>query len=112
MRRERFDLSYRLAADYAFFYRYYQQGGHFRYIHRTIAWYESETGASSKNRLQVNREYAHIQGKANLLSWKLWFLFKVLRVKLKDSLQNCLPQAYVLKIREKNYRRIVKKRMK
>lgn len=112
MRRERFDLSYRLAADYAFFYRYYQQGGRFRYIHRTIAWYESEEGASSKNRLQVNREYARIQGKANRLSWKLWFVFKVLRVRVKDGLQKCLPQAYVQKIREKNYRRIVKSRMK
>lgn len=112
MRREKFDLHYRLAADYAFFYRYYQQGGHFRYIHRTIAWYESEEGASSKNRLQVNREYARIQGKADRLSWKLWFVFKVLRVKLKDGLQHCLPQSYVQKMREKNYHRIAKKRLK
>lgn len=105
-----FDTSYRYAADYDFFYRYYQKGGKFKYVNLTIAYFEAEAGASSRNRLEVNREYARIHGVDQTMSWKIWFAFKSFRVRLKDGLQTLLPQKYVNAIREKNYRRIVKHR--
>ena len=105
-----FDLTYPFAADYAFFYQYYQRGGGFRYVNRLVAYFESEEGASSRNRLKVNREYARIHGVDQTLRWRLWYVFKCLRVKLKDSLQHIFPQRYVRAVRERNYRRIVKHR--
>lgn len=110
MRAHPFDLSYPYAADYAFFYRYYRSGGEFRYVHRLVAYFESEEGASSRNRLKVNREYARIRGVDQTLRWRLWYVFKCFRVKLKDSLQHIFPQQYVRAVRERNYRRIVKHR--
>ena len=110
MRKEKFDTSFRLAADYAFFYRYYMQGGKFHYVEKVVARFESEQGASSKNRLQVNREYARIHGVENTAKWKIWFAFKCLRVHLKEALHSMIPKSYLGKIREKNYRRIVKNR--
>ena len=110
MKAHPFDLTYPFAADYAFFYQYYQRGGGFRYVNRLVAYFESEEGASSRNRLKVNREYARIHGVDQTLRWRLWYVFKCLRVKLKDSLQHIFPQRYVRAVRERNYRRIVKHR--
>lgn len=110
MKAHPFDLTYPFAADYAFFYQYYQHGGGFRYVNRLVAYFESEEGASSRNRLKVNREYARIHGVDQTLRWRLWYVFKCLRVKLKDSLQHIFPQRYVRAVRERNYRRIVKHR--
>ncbi len=110
MKAHPFDLAYPYAADYDFFYQYYQRNGKFDYADRLIACFESEEGASSKNRLQVNREYARIHGVEQTWRWKLWFVFKSLRVHLKDGLQKLLPQKYVRSIRKRNYQRIVKHR--
>lgn len=110
MKAHPFDLTYPFAADYAFFYQYYQHGGGFRYVNRLVAYFESEEGASSRNRLKVNREYARIHGVDQTLRWRLWYIVKCLRVKLKDSLQHIFPQRYVRAVRERNYRRIVKHR--
>ena len=110
MKAHPFDLTYPFAADYAFFYQYYQRGGGFRYVNRLVAYFESEEGASSRNRLKVNREYARIHGVEQTLRLLLWNIVKCLRVKLKDSLQHIFPQRYVRAVRERNYRRIVKHR--
>lgn len=105
-----FNLSYRFAADYDFFYHYYKRGGAFKYINRAISYFESEEGTSSRNRLKVNKEYACIQGIDKTVKWKIKFAFKVFRVKLKEGLQSVFPKKYVNRIRERNYRRIVKHR--
>lgn len=110
MKASPFDISYRYAADYDFFYRYYRQGGKFKYVNQTVAYFESEEGASSRNRLKVNREYARIHGVDRTLRWKIGFAFKVFRVRLKEGLQALFPKRYVHAIRERNYRRIAKKR--
>ncbi len=111
MREWKFNQEYRLAADYDFFYRYYQKGYKFRYIDRIVSRFESEEGASSRNRLLVNREYAHIHGVDETLKWKLWFFTKTIRIKIKDFIQFVLPHSLVKNIRKRNYRRIVNKRL-
>lgn len=107
-----FNTDYRLAADYDFFYQYYKRGGKFRYVDLTIALFESEEGASSANRLLVNKEYAHIRGISETLSWKVKYAFKYMHVKQKDLLQSLLPNTWLQRIRERNYERLRKRRLR
>lgn len=111
MRRFPFDLRYRLAADYDFFYRYRLRGGAFRYVDIDVANYESEGGVSSRNRLKKNREYARIRGVDARLGWKLSYLLKCAGVFAKDAFYRILPAGYVARLRERNYRRLQKRRL-
>lgn len=110
MKSSLFDLRYRLAADYAFFYSYYVNRGEFRYFDMDIADFESEEGASSRNRLEVNKEHAMIHGVADKWSWKLWYAQKCCRVKFKEFLYRILPASLVRTIRSRNYKRLQKRR--
>ncbi|MCE9472707.1 glycosyltransferase family 2 protein [Bacteroides fragilis] len=107
-----FNLRYRYGADYDFFYQCYCRGNGFYYCNMVIAYFESEKGASSQNRLTVNREYAQIHGVESNMSWKLWFVWKCMRVKIKEGLHSLLPEPYLERIREKNYKRLVKRRQR
>lgn len=112
MKAHPFNTDYRLAADYDFFYQYYRRGGVFRYIDLTIAQFESEEGASSANRLLVNKEYARIRGISDTLSWKVKYAFKCMYVKQKDLLHSLLPDKWLQQIRKRNYERLRKRRLK
>lgn len=107
-----FNTDYRLAADYDFFYNYYQRGGKFRYVNLTIAVFESEKGVSSANRLLVNKEYARIRGISCTLNWKVRYAFKCVRVKQKEFLYYFIPDKWLQRIRERNYERLRKRRLK
>lgn len=107
-----FDTRYQLAADYDFFYACYLQKQGFEYLGFPIAIFESEEGASSSNRLQVNREYARIKGIDTTLLWRLKYVGKWLSVWLKKLFYGCLPATCVKKLRKKNYERLKKRRLK
>ena len=56
MKAHPFDLTYPFAADYAFFYQYYQHGGGFRYVNRLVAYFESEEGASCREGTELSAD--------------------------------------------------------
>ena len=107
-----FDTRYRLAADYDFFYYCYLKEKKFEYMAFPVAIFESEEGASSLNRLKVNRVYAQIKGIAKTVIWKLKYVCKYVSVKLKEACYASLPDSCVRKLREKNYERLRRRRLK
>ena len=107
-----FDTRYRLAADYDFFYYCYLKKKKFEYMAFPVAIFESEEGASSLNRLKVNREYAQIKGIDKTVIWKLKYVCKYMSVKLKEAFYASLPDSCVRKLREKNYERLRRRRLK
>lgn len=107
-----FDTRYHLAADYEFFYYCYLQKRIFEYLAFPVAVFESEFGVSSLNRLRVNREYAQIKGIDKTIAWRLNYVFKYMSVNLKEIFYTCLPDSYVEMLREKNYERLRKRRLR
>ena len=77
-----------------------------------VAIFESEEGASSLNRLKVNREYAQIKGIDKTVIWKLKYVCKYVSVNLKEAFYASLPDSCVRKLREKNYERLRRRRLK
>lgn len=110
LRRQPFDLRYPLAADYDFFYRYWKSGGTFRYRDITVAVFEGEKGASSRARLQVNREYAAIRGVQTTLRWRISYALKWCTLYLKRGFYALLPTKLQQQLREANYQRLAKRR--
>ena len=84
----------------------------FEYMAFPVAIFESEEGASSLNRLKVNREYAQIKGIDKTVIWKLKYVCKYVSVKLKEAFYASLPDSCVRKLREKNYERLRRRRLK
>lgn len=107
-----FDMRYQLAADYDFFYYCYLQKKKFEYRAFPMAVFESEKGASSSNRLKVNREYAQIKGLDKSVVWQLKYAFKYISTKSKAAFYSCLPDSYVKGLRRKNYKRLQRRRLK
>lgn len=81
-----FDLSYRIAADYNLFYRLYKYRKKFRYFNMDIAIYDLN-GISENKGLEVIKEYGHIQGVYNTLSFKLYFFKRSVIFYVKKILQ-------------------------
>lgn len=111
MRARPFDLRYRLAADYDFFYYAYRQGLRFVYLPLPVALFEADRGASADNRLRVNREYAEIQGIDQTWQWRLRYALKWLGSRSKACFYACLPQAVLDRLRERNYERLRRRRL-
>lgn len=105
-----FDLRYRLAADYAWFRRYWKSGGGFQYREVVVAIFEAEGGASSSQRLRVNREYAQIRGIDPTWAWRLRYAWKWCTVQLKGLWRNCIPKSWSEQLRAANYKRLQARR--
>ena len=100
-----YNLDYRLTADYEFFYYCYRSGKEMYDMGFPVVVFESEKGASSRNRLLMNREYARINGRYSSFSWWLEYIGKCLEVGFNNVWRALSPTALVDKIRKKIYER-------
>jgi len=105
-----YNLNFPLAADYELIHWCYTQGKHFVKVDFPIANFEAEEGASSKNRLQLNREFARISGRHTTWGWRFEYAGKVLEVGFNKITRFIMPQHSIDKVRKKNYQRIQQKR--
>lgn len=100
-----YNLDYRLTADYEFFYYCYRSGKVMYDMGFPVAVFESENGASSRNRLRMNKEYARINGRYSTLAWWLEYSGKCLEVGFNNVWRALSPTALVDYIRKKIYGR-------
>ncbi len=92
MREMKYNLKYKVCADYDFFYRLWQADGLFSYLPVCISNYEAEQGISATNGLHLLKESAIITGKINNIPWKLRYSLLQIRVKITTFLKKyCQP---------------------
>lgn len=103
MKEHFYNLSYKICADYDFFYKCYHEGVEFDYIKTPISVYESENGISSTNILTTLRELAKINGEEKLWQWKFSFLFFRVRLCFHKFLDVIIPVKILLVYRRKRY---------
>lgn len=100
-----FDLTYKLSADYNFFYTAYKRNYTFSYIPIIVANYEGENGLSSKNHFLSRKENAKIQGKSHKLSWILSFKLHFYVFQIKNIIKHLLPKNIIYDIKIYNLKR-------
>jgi len=107
MKHDGFDIRYRIAADYNFFYQLYMSGGHFMPVDVIVADFESAEGVSSSDTtvLQTHRESSMINGTYTTFQHKKQLISKYVRMMLKKLLSVFLNDFVIqrqLKQREQN----------
>ncbi len=73
MKKYKYNLNYRICADYHFFYHLYLNGGHFAYLPFNMSIYEAEYGFSSRNWHIMYKEAGDITGRSKKITWVLYF---------------------------------------
>ena len=103
MKQYKFDTTYKLAADYNFFYTLYQSGNVFYYFNKPISKVIPD-GVSDKYRLKVLKEYYRIQSSKNKFFPSIYFVYKYLSELVKLIIKKILPKKLIENIRLYKYR--------
>lgn len=90
-KRNLYDTSYKIAADYNFFYHAYLLGKKFQYIPLNISIYEAEDGLSSRMYMLLCVECARVNGKANTFMWSVNLYLQVFWHNIKNIVKPLLP---------------------
>lgn len=97
-----FDCSYKIAADYDFFFRVYKDGYSFEYVPMCISRFSADDGVSSNSPEITFKEYSRINGYDKHKKWH----FVLFTLKLRFILRKCvlffLPSKFVEDIKRKN----------
>lgn len=101
MKRMKYNLEFKICADYDFFYRLYQTGGLFSHLPICISNYEAEEGMSATHGLQLLKESAIITDQINNITWRLRYFLLQLRVKITTFLKKILPTSIVVYYHQK-----------
>lgn len=97
-----FDCSYKIAADYDFFYKVYRDGHSFEYLPMCISLFSADDGVSNNNPIITFLEDSKINGRDQSRNWNL-ILFKVkVRLILRKWILFFLPSEYIENIKRKN----------
>lgn len=94
MKKYKFDIQYKIAADYNFFYKLYRLGYKFNYQDETIAIYDLQ-GISS-NFIKNNLEKYKINREKKIF-------YKILKYFIKNVLKKIFSEKYLLERQRKNY---------
>lgn len=93
-----FDLSYKVAADYNFFYTLYRQGHKFHYCNLSIALYDA-IGFSAERVLDAYVEVARVTGNNHGLN----YILRLYYFRLRTFIMSFIPQSVVDKYRMHRY---------
>lgn len=103
MKENEFDLHYKIASDYKFFYQQYMEKKCFLYMPICIANYDCICGVSSQQVIPTLVEYANVNGKAKRKIWKLQYIIIKLFLWIKSFFIHILPNNFLLNLlRKKN----------
>ena len=95
-----FDLKYKFAADYDFFWKIYKSGNKFEYRNSNIAVYSLEGGATDKNYINCFYEINLINGNQKTFSFKM----KIVLLFFRGILLKVLPAKSLYRIRKYIYK--------
>lgn len=95
LKNDKFNLQYKIAADYNFFYRLYKAQYSFSYQDIDISIFEGISGISSTSLKNLITEYSLISGIPRLFYWEWW------KINISDLIKYILPNKIVKKIKEK-----------
>ena len=101
-KRNLYDISYKIAADYNLFYHAYLLGEKFQYVPLDISIYEAEDGVSSRMYMSLCVECGQINGKANTFLWSEKLYLQVFWHNVKHTIKPLFPQKILKSIY--NYR--------
>lgn len=97
-----FDCSYKIAADYDFFYRVYKNGHRFEYIPMCVSRFSATDGVSTNNPIITFLEDSKINGHDKSKKWH-FMLFKLkMRLVFRKWVLFFLPSKFVEDIKRKN----------
>lgn len=99
MKQYHFDLGYKVAADYNFFYSLYKEGRKFLYVPIPIAQYDA-IGFSTSRVLETYKEVCSINGHNHGLKYYLVYLYLILR----RTIMNFIPEYFLSSYRKLKYR--------
>ena len=102
-----FDTSFRIAADYNFFYISYYSTRKFQYVPVDVALFDGESGISSTHLRLVRYENGRVQGRTGSLNCRIRYQISSLWIEFKQFLKRLLPARVVCSIRRKNMNRQV-----
>lgn len=97
-----FDCSYKIAADYDFFFRVYRDGHRFEYVPMCVSRFSASDGVSTNNPIITFLEDSKINGRNKSKKW-YFVLFKLkMRLVLRKWVLFFLPPKFVEDIKRKN----------
>lgn len=100
IKKRKFNLTFKIVADYNLFYTVYRDGFTFSYIPYDIAIFEAEGGVSSKNVLNTYQEVGKVNGAYNTLSWTINYCNLWMKQRIRIM---------ILAISKKYYNRIIQR---
>jgi hypothetical protein len=106
MKEEFFDIKFKIAADYNFFYKLYKGKRNFLYIDENIAVYEAENGASSISEHRNLLEYQKINGLIPYFQrgwWRQYYHSMLKCVLSKDTYNNYVRRKLISKETNQHY---------
>ncbi len=105
IKKYKFNLKYKIAADYNLFYSLYKDNYLFKELPNCISIFEADNGISSNNFYLLNKEFLLINKKWSKFYSRLLFYNKMVFLNLSTFLKKKLPLSIVKKIKV-NLRRI------
>lgn len=98
MKRLRFDLRYKSAADYDFFHSVMKNNGSFKEVPYIVSIFNACDGFSSKNVKLSWKEVDIVNGQASKRFWNIKFALKCLNYEIRRVIKFALPNEIVKKI--------------
>lgn len=107
MKELKYDTSFKICADYNFFYKlYYEKKCYFLYVDSIVSVFESEQGVSSVNYLKMKTEDGRIQKKTHQIKWKLYITFLSIYLKITSNVKSVMPKNILVYYHKSRYGKI------
>ena len=95
MKEKHYDLEYKIAADYNFYYISYFEGKVFFYEPIPICFYIADIGFSAENGKACHKEFAKIAGKEKSLIFEYKYVLYRLRISFHQLLKRVFPSSFL-----------------
>ena len=100
-----YDTSFKICADYHFFYKlYFVKKAKFKYLDDIISIYEAEQGLSAVNYLNLKKEIGKIHGKNNDFYWRIYIRVLNYYLKITSVVKSYMPRKCLVCYHKLRYR--------